>query len=150
MNSEGCLLLLFCSLVFYFCTGQQQQLCTSPVYNSSTGVTIRGPCPSAQILVPVGNNITFKCSYEYSGNSIQIPFWNITDHDPLVLNFNDDSLTVNTDLSKRETTLTILKLHQYSSKLLEAQCGLCNAGNCGISPQPTVISLPVQLISFGK
>ena len=152
MNSEGCLLLLFCSLVFSFCTGQEQQLtCTSPVYNGSTGVTIRGPCPSSQILAPVGSTITFECSYNYyNGNNVQIPFWNITDHDPLVLNYNDANIAVNTDLSTRETTFTILKLYQYSSNLLEAQCGLCNAANCGIPPQPTVISLPVQLISFGK
>ena len=86
---------LMCSFLFSFCTRQQQQTCTSPVYNDSTGVTIRGPCLSSQVLAPIGSTITFECSYNYfSGNNVQIPFWNIT--------------------------------------------------------QPSVISLPIQLISFGK
>ena len=139
---------LFLFLTFVRCTCTEQQLtCTSPVYNGSTGVTIRGPCPSSQVLVPVGSTITFECSYDYfSGNNVQIPFWNITDREPIVLELkNDVNLTVSTDLSTKKTTLTILR-----SNSLETQCGLCNAANCGIPPQPTVISLPVQLISFGK
>ena len=148
---KPCCLGFICSFFFSFCTGQQQQICTRPVYNGSIGVTIRGPCPSSHVLAPVGSTITFECSYDYfSGNNVQIPFWNITGHDPFVLNFNDGNLTVTTDLSARKTAFTISKLQQYSSNFLEAQYGLCNAVNCGIPLQPTVISLPVQLISFGK
>ena len=84
-----------CSFLFFFCTGQRQQTCISPVYNGSTGATINGPCLSSQVLAPVGSTIKFECSYNYfNENNVQIPFWNIK--------------------------------------------------------QPSVILLPVQLISFGK
>ena len=102
-------LLLFCSFVFYFCTGQQQQqTCTSPVYNGSTGATITGPCPSSQVQAPVGSTITFECSYDYSGK-VHIPFWNITDHEPIVLEHNDANLTVITNSEVRPRKTTLLK-----------------------------------------
>ena len=142
-------LLLFCSLVFYLCSGQQQQTCTSPVYNGSTGVTIRGPCPSSQVLAPVGSTVTFQCTYDYSG-SLQVPFWNITDRKPIVLDYSDANLTVisNSEFRPRETTLIIKILQLSLTKPLDVQCGLCSfSGNCN---QAIVISLSVQLISFGK
>ena len=147
--------LLFSSFFFYFCTGQQQQICTSPVYNGSIGVTIRGPCPSSQVLAPVGSTKTFECSYDYSGK-VHVPFWNITGHEPLVLDHNDANLTVttNSEVRPRETKLFVKILKQYLTNPLDVQCGLCNTANptvnCFIAPQPTVISLPVQVISFGK
>ena len=46
------------------------------------------------------------------------------------------------------TTLTIPVTKQ---DLMDVQYGLCNGATCFTNPlQPTVISLPVHLISFGK
>ena len=113
-------LLLFCSFVLYVCTGQQQQTCISLLYNVSTGVTISGPCPSSQVLAPVGSTIKFECSYDYCGK-VHVPFWNIRDHKPIVLDHNDINLTVttNSEVRPRETTLTIKILKQYLTNLLD-------------------------------
>ena len=141
---------MYFSFVFSFCTGQQQS-CTIPVYNGSTGITIIGPCPSSQVIAPVGSTITFECFYDYSG-SLQLPFWNITDRKPIVSDNTDANITVSTNsqVRPRETTLIIKILKQYLTNPLSVQCGLCNSVNCFTVLQPTIISLPVQLISFGK
>ena len=139
------LILLFCSLLVCLCNGQT---CTSPVYSSS-GATIRGPCPSSQIITPV-SSMLLKCSFSYSGNYLS--FWNITDigfifgvNSP---NNSSINITINSSSSNGFTTLAlpVNKLHS-----VDVQCGLCHGINCFQSPfQVTVISLPVQLISFGK
>ena len=49
------------------------------MYNDCTGLTINGPCPSSQVLAPVGSTMKFECSFDYSGK-VHVPFWNITDH----------------------------------------------------------------------
>ena len=84
-NIKDKAMLFMCSFLFSFCT-RQQQTCTSPVYSGSTGVTIRGPCLSSQVLAPVGSTITFECSYNYfSENNVQIPFG--TSHNLLLYHY---------------------------------------------------------------
>ena len=131
--------LFLCSLLIYLCNGQD---CTSPVYNNS-GVIIRGPCPSSQVVAPVGSTIKFECSYSYTGSYFTV--WNITDIPPIVgVNAPQNiEVTVNGGGSGGFTTISLPVTNQ------NIQCGLCELGNC--SPlQVTIISLPVQLISFGK
>ena len=112
---------LFCSFFFYFCTGQQQQSCTSPVYNGSTIVIIRGPCSSFEILVPAGCTITFECFYSYTGSYLS--FWDITDIEYIInVNSLNSSIIVTTDGGTNgHTTLTFLITKQDS---VDVQCGL--------------------------
>ena len=42
----------------------------------------KGPCPSSQVIAPVGSTVQFECSYSHNGN--YLPFWNITDIKPIV------------------------------------------------------------------
>ena len=139
--------LFLCSLLIYLCNGQD---CTNPVYSNS-GVTIRGPCPSSQVITPVGStNVKFECFLNHSGG--YLIFWNITDF-PLVLSSNQIPSGINLDVPGGTNGITSVTIENIDSqKLTEIQCGLCNIqGGCFQSPpQPTVISLPVQLISFGK
>ena len=138
--------LIFCSLLVYLCNGQT---CTSPVYNSSE-VIIKGPCPSSQVIAPVGSTVQFECSYSHNGN--YLPFWNITNIKPIVSqNVPPNSgltVTLGGNNANGFTTLTFSITKQDSVII---QCGLCNVAKCFQSSlQPTVVSLPVQLISFGK
>ena len=137
------LVLLLCSLLLSLCNGQT---CISPVYNNS-GILIKGPCPSSRVVTPIGRTIMFECTYIYTGN--YFIFWNITDIGPIVgETMLQDGTIVGASGSGGNgyTTLTLPVTKQDS---LGVQCGLCILGNC--SPlRPTVISLPVQLISFGK
>ena len=137
--------LFLCSLLIYLCNGQD---CNNLVYNNS-GVIIRGPCPSSQVIAPVGSTIKFECSYEYSGAFLS--FWNITNIETIVsLNAPPNSGIVVT-VSGSGNGFTTLTLPVTKHELVDVQCGLCNGGDCYLSPlQATVISLPVQLISFGK
>ena len=140
------LIVFICSLVIYLSNGQT---CTSPVYSNS-GATIRGPCPSSQVIAPVSSIVLFECSFSYTGNYFTV--WNITDIVPIVsLNVpvnTSISLTISGGGGNGFTTLT-LPVTQYEP--LDVQCGLCNGIDCYLTPlQVTVISLPVQLISFGK
>ena len=136
--------LFFCCFLFDL---SNEQTCTSPVYSNS-GVTIRGPCPSSQVIAPIGSTIKFECSYSYTG--VYLTVWNITDIEPIIsLNVppNSNIAIMISSSSNGFTTLTLPVSHEDISS--EVQCGLCELGNC--SPlQPTVISLPIQLISFGK
>ena len=141
-------LILLYSLLVYLCNGQ---ICTSPLYGNSEA-TIRGPCPSSQVIAPVGSNVIFACSFSYTGNYIQ--YWNITDIELLINGNNPPNSSITVTLSSTDgnghttVTLPITKEEQ-----LNVQCVLCKATvnvNCLFAPQPTVISLPVQLISFGK
>ena len=138
------ILLFFCCLLFDLSNGQT---CTSPKY-SNAGVTIRGPCPSSQVITPVGSTIKFECSYSHCGS--YLPIWNITDNEPIINVYSPNSnITVTTHGgSNGYSTLTFLITKQDS---VDTQCGLCNGVKCYQRPlKPTVISLPVQLISFGK
>ena len=137
-------LLFFSTLLVYF---SNAQTCTSPVYNNSAGVTIRGPCPSSQVIAPIGSTIKFECSYSYTVNDFTV--WNITDI-PLIVGPNvplntSIIVTVQGSSDGGYTTLTLPLTKQVS---VDVQCGLFNP--CINPLQPTVISLPVQLISFGK
>ena len=134
--------LLFSFLVFYLCDGQT---CTSPVYNNS-GVFIRGPCPSSPVIAPTGSTVIFECSSTYTGSFHS--FWNITNIEPFVSPNGPPNSNIEVTGDNTGTTLTLPVSKQNS---LDVQCGLCNGGDCYISPlQATVISLPVQVISFGK
>ena len=134
--------LLFFFLLFYLCDGQT---CTSPVYNNS-GVIIRGPCPSSQVIVPTGSTVILECSYTFTGSFHS--FWNITNIEPFVSPNGPPNSNIEVTGDNTGTTLTVPVSKQNS---LDVQCGLCNGGDCYISPlQATVISLPVQVISFGK
>ena len=136
--------IFLCSVLVYLCNGQT---CTSPVYSNS-GVTIRGPCPSSEVVPPVNNNVTFECSYSHSGT--YLPFWNITDIKPIV-NVNSPNSSIIVTPHGGSNGYTILILPVTKQDTLDVQCGLCNGVDCFLSPlQPTVISLPVQVISFGK
>ena len=136
--------LFFCCLFFDL---SNEQTCTSPVYSNS-GVTIRGPCPSSQVIAPVGSTIKFECSYSYTG--VYLTVWNITDIEPIISVNAPPNSSIDVTVSGSGNGFTTLSLpvsHEDISS--EVQCGLCELGNC--SPlQPTVISLPVQVISFGK
>ena len=139
-------LILFCSLLVYLCNGQT---CTSPVYNNSEAI-IKGPCPSSQVIAPVGSIVQFECSYSHNGN--YLPFWNITNIKGIVnQNVPPNSgitVTLGGNNANGFTTLTFPITKQDSMII---QCGLCNGAKCYQSPlQPTVVSLPIQLISFGK
>ena len=135
--------LFFCCLLFHLSNGQT---CTSPVYSNS-GTTIRGPCPSSQVIAPVGS-MKFECSYSHSGS--YLPFWNITDNEPIInVNSLNSNITVTTHGSGNGYTTLIIQV--ANKDLTDVQCGLCNGAKCYQTPlQPTVISLPVQLISFGN
>ena len=140
------LVLFVWSVLVHLCNGQA---CTSPEY-SIAGVTIRGPCPSSHVIAPIRNTIKFECSYDYSGS--YLPFWNITDNEPIInVNSPNSSIIVTTlGGSNGYSTLTFPITIQDS---VDIQCGLCSflVGNCNPAAlQPTVVSLPVQLISFGK
>ena len=131
--------LLFSFLVFYLCDGQT---CTSPVYNNS-GVIIRGPCPSSQVIAPTGSTVILECSYTYTGSFHS--FWNITNIEPFV----NPNGSPNSNTKVTGGARLILPVSKQNS--LDVQCGLCKGGDCYISPlQATVLSLPVQVISFGK
>ena len=137
------LVLLLCSLLVCFCN---RQTCTSPVYNNS-GIIIRGPCSSSQVITPIGRTVIFECTYIYSGN--YFVFWNITDNEPIVgeITLQDGTIVGVSGSGGNGYTMLTLPVNKQDS--LSIECGLCSLGNC--SPlQPTVVSLPVQLISFGK
>ena len=137
----------FCFLLFHLCNGQT---CTSPVHNNSAGVTIRGPCPSSQIIVPFGSIIKFNCSYSYNGQ--YLTFWNITNIEPVISTFTPPPNSgIAVTIIGNENGFTTLTFPVTNRTSLDVQCGLCNQAKCFQSPlQPTVISLPVQLILFGK
>ena len=147
MMSVG--VLLVCSLLFSLCNGQT---CTSPVYSNS-GATVRGPCPSSQVVVPVGSVIEFNCSYNYSGS--YLTFWNITNIGSIVgTNTPPANSGIKIVAGISDNGFTILTISVTKQEILVVQCGLCNGGECypkdGFPLQPTVVSLPVQVISFGK
>ena len=138
--------LILCSLLVYLCNGQD---CTSPVYSNS-GITIRGPCPSSQVIAPVGNTIKFECSYSHTGTYLS--FWNITDIVPIVSSNVPSNSSIDVTINGGNNGFTMLTLPVTKQDSLHIQCGLCNAAEnkCFNSLQPTVMSLPIQLISFGK
>ena len=140
-------LLFFSCLLFHLSNGQT---CTSPVYSNS-GVTIKGPCPSSQVIAPVGStNVKFECFVNHSGG--YLIFWNVTGF-PLVLSLNPIPSGINFIIPAGSSGITSVTIKNIGSqKLMEIHCGLCNIqGGCiQSSLQPTVISSPVQLISFGK
>ena len=124
------------------------QTCTSPVYSNFDGATIIGPCPSSQVIAPVGSTIKFKCFYSYTG--VYLTVWNITDIEPIISQNAPTNISIDVTVSGSGngfTTLTLPVSHEDFS--LDVQCGLCKGGEC-FPLQLTVISLPVQLISFGK
>ena len=138
--------LCVCSLLFFLYNGQT---CTSPVYSNS-GATVRGPCPSSQVVVPIGSIIEFNCSYNYIGSYLS--FWNISNIGSIVSTTTPPTnsvikiAVVNSGNGFTKLTISVTK-----QELLVVQCGLCNGIDCYQSPlQPTSITLPVQLISFGK
>ena len=125
----------FCSFLVYLCN---RQTCTSPVY-SNYGVTIRGPCSAYQAIAPVNSNVTFECSYSYSGISY-LQFWNITIKHIIYVNSPNSNIIMTTHGgSNGYTILTFLITKQDS---VNVQCGLCNfqVENCNPAAlQPTVI-----------
>ena len=140
--------LFFCCLLFHLSNGQT---CTSPAYSNSRA-TIKGPCPSTPIITPVGStNVKFECFLNHSGG--YLVFWNVTGF-PLVLSLNPIPSGINFIIPAGSSGITSVTIKNIGSqKLMEIQCGLCNSnkGECiKSSLRPTVISLPVQLISFGK
>ena len=141
---EQNIFVLFCSFLVYLCNGQT---CTSPVYSNS-GVIIRGPCPSSQAIAPVGSTVLFECSFSHSG--IYLPFWNITDIEPIInVNPPNSSIIVTSHGGSNGYTTLILPITKQDT--LDVECGLCRFSDCEKFPlKATVISLPVQLISFGK
>ena len=138
--------LCVCSLLFSLCNGQT---CTSPVYSNS-GATVRGPCPSSQVVVPIGSIIEFNCSYNYTGNYLTL--WNISNIGSIVSTTTPPANSgIKIDVGSSGNGFTKLTISVTKQELLVVQCGLCNGIDCYQSPlQPTVITLPVQLISFGK
>ena len=66
-------MLFFCSIFVYFCNGQT---CTSPVYNNSARATVKGPCPSSQVVAPVGSTVKFICSFAGIDHT---QFWDVSD-----------------------------------------------------------------------
>ena len=150
-------LVLLSSFVINFCNGQT---CTSPVYNNSAGATIRGPCPSSQVIAPVGSIVKFICSFAGFDHT---QFWNVSDlifiagrqkppntNVSFSLNYDDGSV------SSGYTILTVPVESKYLTQLLIIKCGLCHLdGSCSPSnlqdsSEETLTTLPVQLISFGK
>ena len=138
--------LCVCSLLFFLCNGQT---CTSPVYSNS-GATVRGPCPSSQVVVPIGSIIEFNCSYNYTGS--YLTFCNITNIGSIVSTTTPPANSgIMIAVGNSGNGFTKLTISVTKQELLVVQCGLCYGGECFQSPlQPTVITLPVQLISFGK
>ena len=139
-------LVFFCSLFFYLCNGQT---CTSPVYNNSEA-TIKGPCPSSQVITPVGSTVLFNCFINSSGG--YIPFWNVTNF-PLIFIFNPIPTDIELTVPKGPegfTSLTIKNVGTRDLVVTEVQCGLCKTSFCFSTFQESVISLPVQVITFGK
>ena len=136
--------------LFFYCLFfdlSNEQTCTSPVYSNS-GATIRGPCPSSQVIAPVGSTVKFECSYSYTG--VYLTVWNITNIEPIISQNAPTNSSIYVTVSGSGngfTTLTLPVSHEDFS--LDVQCGLCEGGEC-FPLQLTVISLPVQLISFGK
>ena len=142
-------LILLYSLLVYLCNGQ---ICTSPMYSNSEA-TIKGPCPSSQVIAPAGSNVTYACSFSYNtGNYIQ--YWNITDIELLINGNNPPNSSIIVTISSiGGNGYTTVTLPINKEEQLDVQCGLCKTTvnvNCLFAPQPTIISLPVQLISFGK
>ena len=134
------------SLLFFLCDGQT---CTAPVYtNNFAEANVGGPCPSSQVIAPVGSTIHFKCSYKGG----YLTFWNITDIPPIVgTNKPPPNSGIIVTISGSGNGFTTLTLPVTEQDSLGVQCGLCNGVECFQNPlQPTVISLPVEMISFGK
>ena len=140
-------LLFLCYASFYLCNGQT---CTSPVYSNSEAI-VKGPCPSSQVIAPVGSTVQFECSYSHNGDYLSI--WNITNIKAIVnQNVPPNSgitVTLGGNSASGYTRLTFPATKQDT---LSVQCGLCDGAdvNCITAPQAAIISLPVQLISFGK
>ena len=138
--------LIFCSLLIYLCNGQT---CTSPIYNNSEAI-IKGPCPSSQVIAPVGSTIYFECSYSHNGE--YLPIWNITNIEIIV----NQKVPMNSGLTvtlggNSDSGFTALTFPITKQDSVDVQCGLCNGAKCFLSPlHASIISLPVQLISFGK
>ena len=139
-------LVFFCSFFFYLSNGQT---CTSPVYSNSRA-TIKGPCPSSQVITPVGSTVLFNCYINGTGG--YIPFWNVTSF-PLIFSFNpiptDIELTVPNG-AEGFTSLNIKNIGTRNLVLTEVQCGLCKTSFCFTTFQDSVISLPVRVITFSK
>ena len=138
--------LLLSSFLFSLCNGRT---CTSPVYSNS-GATVRGPCPSSQVVVPIGSIIEFNCSYNYTGS--YLTFWNISNIGSIIsTNTPPANSGIMIAAGNSGNGFTKLTISVTKQELLLVHCGLCDGVECFQSPlQPTVISLPVQLISFGK
>ena len=139
-------LLFFCSLALSLYCGLSLT-CTSPVYNNSAGATIRGPCPSSQVIASIGSNVYFKCSFEGSGYN---KLWNISGL-LFITGFASPPSLPNTTINVYQD-LTVLAISVFNEQVLHIQCGLCNLiSSCHPSNlQDTFTTLPVQLISFGK
>ena len=143
-NSMSVAVLLLSSLLFSLYNGQT---CTSPVYSNSGAV--RGPCPSSQVVVPIGSIIEFNCSYNYTGS--YLTFWNISNIGFIVSTTTPpENSDIKITVGNSANGFTKLTVSVTKQELFIVQCGLCNLGNCINPLQPTIITLPVQLISFGK
>ena len=140
--------MFFYSLILYYCNGQT---CTSPVYNNSAGATIRGPCPSSQVIVPVGSTIRFTCYFTGNGYT---QFWNVSG---LIFLTNYDNppntnvtYVINGGGSSGSTILTVPVESQYLSQLLDITFGLCPLSCTPTNLQGNFSTIPVHLIAFGK
>ena len=107
MWGEGSSNYKYCGLLFFCWLVSNGQTCTSPVYNNSVGVTIRGPCPSSQVFVAFTSNSTvnFTCSFDHDGS--YLTFWKVTDI-PINLQF----------CKKHLVLLALCLLVAWSKKLL--------------------------------
>ena len=127
MKTVLVLLFLYCTSL-NLCNGQK---CTTPVYSNSEAI-IRGPCPSSQVIAPVGSTITFECSYSHNGD--YIPIWNITNIEVIVnqkVPMNSGiTVTLGGNSANGYTRLTFPVIKQDT---LNIECGLCNGDDVNCS-----------------
>ena len=137
-------LLFFCSLV------SNGQTCTSPVYNNSVGITIRGPCPSSQVFAVFTSNSTvkFTCLFDHDGS--YLTFWKVTDIPTNLQFWKKHKEWIDYVVSSGATGIVSFSI-MVEKNCYSAECDKdSDYVNLDFVLKIFVILIPAQPISFGK
>ena len=117
---------------------------------SESGVTLTGVCPNDTFIVPIGKQLDYECTANYTGSFLL--YWNISgDTVDVYINPKPPGIDITNSITNSgpKSTLTITAV--TNNTVLDIQCELCNrvAVNC-FNPVMFLGTESVQLITFGK
>ena len=134
-------------LLLLFCLFNSVQSCRTV---SESNVTLTGVCPNDTFTVPIGKQLDYECTANYTGPFLL--YWNISG---VTVDSFDSPLPIGISrISNSFPSFTLTIMAITTDTVLNIHCGLCNTSIAGISclsdPRKFIGTESVQLITFGK